>query len=63
MENIKKKVGLSHLHGTPLAWDALNPRDLHKFIKRLDDLMEEKSEYYGRHNFYQASLCEQQILR
>lgn len=42
MENMKK-VGLPHLHGTPLPWDALNSRDLHELIKQLDDLMEEKS--------------------
>lgn len=42
MENMKK-VGLPHLHGTPLRWDALNSRDLHEFINQLDDLIEEKS--------------------
>jgi len=36
-------MGLPHLHGTPLPWDTLNSRDIHEFIKHLDDLMEEKS--------------------
>lgn len=43
MENIKQKVGLPHLHGTSLPWDALNFNSLHEFVKQLDNLMEEKS--------------------